>query len=61
MLVPLYIKLMIITLNMSAFIALFVTSDPMTRTGRAIRYTTMCMVFLDILVMLRHAGMLDFH
>jgi len=61
MLVPMYVKLMIITLNMSAFLALFMSSDPMTKTGRAVRYMTMCMVFLDILVMLRHAGMLDFH
>jgi hypothetical protein len=61
MLVPMYVKILIIGLNFMAFASLFLSSDPLTRGGRTVRYLSMCMLFLDILVALRHMGVLDFH
>ena len=59
--VPMYVKIAIIALNASAFAVVIWNSDPTTKTGRGFRYVSLCMVFLDILVALRHLHMLDFH
>jgi hypothetical protein len=61
MIVPTWLKLLVIGLNMAAFISLVFTADRSTKVGKFIHYTSIFMMFLDILVILRHAGVLDFH
>lgn len=59
--VPFFIKFAIIALNMLAAATVFISSNPLTKTGRALRYVSLSLLFLDVLVILRHAHLLDFH
>jgi hypothetical protein len=59
--IPLFLKIMVISLNLCAFVILFINSDSSTRFGRMTKYICVAMVIVDCVIVMRHMGLINWY